>query len=294
MANPSNTVAGVNPARIAKLTLEAVQTELLNLNMFHTDLSADIANSGESVTTRFVSNPSVVDFDAERSAANSSMTARTVTLNNYVGVDLGFTDFEVAKSDIDLLEMYIRPSVVAIFENVIAAGLALVTNANFTTNTVITAANFTADNVAGLQESMTTAKVPTRDRTLLIKPTYAKTLKTDTAVQASYAYGNNQAIRTGVLPEVYGFGINEWNGTIPTNSENLAGIALHKSAILMAARQPSIPSNWYGQVQSITDPTSGLTLQYRDFYDGNVQRRQLCLMYGVQKGTTNLHRILSA
>lgn len=295
MAIPTNTVAGVNPARIAELTLEAVQTEIFNLGMFQTDLSADIQNAGESVTTRFVANPSVSDFSAERSAQNSSMTARTVTLSNYVGVDLGFSDSEVSKSDIELLEMYIRPSVTAIFENVVAAGLALVTNANFTTNTVITAANFTADNVAALQESLNTAKVSKDGRTLLIKPSYATTLKTDTAVQASYAYGNNQAIRTGVLPEVYGFGVNEWNGTIPTNSENLAGIAMQKTALVMAARQPALPRNWYGQVVPITDPKSGLTLQFRDFYDGQTQRTQLCLMYGFQKGiTTNLHRILSA
>lgn len=295
MANPSNTVAGVNSARIAKLTLEAVQAETINFGMFTTDLSADIKTAGESVTTRFVANPTVSDFSAERSAQASSMTARTVTLSNYVGVDLGFTDLEVSKSDIELLEMYVKPAVKAIFENVIATGLALITNANFTTNTVITAANFTAGNVASLQESMNTAKVSGDGRSLIIKPTYATTLKTDSAIQAAYAYGSAGAIRDGSVPRVYGFDVKEWNGTIPTNSENLAGIALQKTALVLATRQPAVPTDWYGKVESITDPASGLTLQFRSFYDGNVQRSQLCLVHGWQKGiTTNCHRILSA
>lgn len=294
MANPSNTIAGMNPARISKLTLEALQETILPLSMFTTDLSADIANSGESVTTRFVTNPTVSDFDSERSAQNSVTTSRTVTLNNYVGVDVGFTDMEVSKSDLAISEMFIKPAIHAIFENVIAGGLALVTNANFETNTVITAANFSAANVRALQASMNTAKVPQK-RSLIVPPSYATTLLTDSAVQAQYAYGQSTPIQDGRAPKIYGFDFVEWNGTIPTNSEDLAGIALNPQALVCATRQPAMPKNWAGVTQSVTDPASGLTLQWRDFYDNNVQRTQLCLIYGWQKGVTgNLHRVLSA
>jgi hypothetical protein len=293
MAQPTNTIAGMSPARISKLTLDALQTMHIPLNLFTTDLSADIKDSGESVTTRFVTNPTVSNFAAVRTAQNSVTTARTVTLNNYKGVDVGFTDLEVAKSDLAISEQFIQPAITAIFEDVIAGFWALVTVANYSANSLITAANFSAANVRGVQAAMNTAKVPMK-RSLVINPTYATTLLTDPAVQAQYAYGSTGPVQDGAIRRIYGFDTYEWNGTIPTNSQNLAGVALNPQASVLAMRQPALPRNWFGQVLSVSDPVSGLTLQWRDFYDNQVQRTQLCAIWGWQIGVTgNLHRIRS-
>lgn len=291
----TNTLGGVNATRIAQLTLDALQTVFLPLNAFTTDFSADIKDAGSAVTTRFVTNPSVSNFAATRSSQNATTTARTVTLSNYVGVDLGFSDTEMSFSDIKLSEMFIKPAVTAIFENVMAGVFALVTSSNYSQNTLITAANFNAANVAGLATSLNTAKVPTVNRSLIFSPTYADTLRKDTSITAAYAIGNAETLKSGRVPPIHGFNPYEFNGTIPANSESLAAIALAPQAIAIAARQPAIPRNWAGMVETITEPTSGLTLQFRDFYDGQEQRTQLCLIYGVQIGVTgNLWRIRSA
>lgn len=291
----TNTLGGVNATRISQLTLEALQTTVLPFSAFTTDFSADIAERGSAVTTRFVTNPSVSNFAATRSSQNSTTTARTVTLSSYVGVDLGFGDTEMSFSDVKLAEMYIKPAVVAIFENVMAAALALVTSANYSANTLITAANFNAANVAGLATSLNTSKVQSINRHIIASPTYVDTLRKDTTITAAYAIGSPEYLRTGKAPPIHGFTIHEFNGTIPDNSESLAAIALAPQAICLAARAPAMPRNWAGQVTNITDPASGLTLQYRDWYDGQEQRTQLCLIYGVQIGVTgNLRRIRSA
>lgn len=291
----TNSLNGVNSTRISDLTLEALQTTVLPFGAFSTNFSSDVATRGEAVTTRYVTNPSVQDFSsASRASTNSATTSRTITLNNYVGVDVGFSDTEMSFSDVQLMNMYIRPAIVALFENVMANTLALVTNANFTTNTVITAANFTAANIAGLSQSMNEDKVG-RDRHIILPPSYAVTAKKDTSIQAAYAYGSPEAIRTGRLPDVYGFQMHEWNGTIPTNSENLAAVATAPEGLLLAARAPALPRNWAGEVTNVTDPDSGLTIQIRDFYDDVEQRTQFCLIYGTQVGNpANVHRILSA
>lgn len=291
----TNSLNGVNSTRISQLTLEALQTTVLPFSAFSTNFSADVATRGSAVTTRYVTNPSVQDFSsASRASTNSATTARTITLSNYVGVDVGFSDTEMSFSDVQLMNMYIRPAIVALFENVMASALALVTNANFSANTVITAANFTAANIAGLAQSMNESKVG-RDRHIILPPSYAVTAKKDTSIQAAYAYGSPEAIRTGRLPDVYGFQMHEWNGTIPTNSENLAAVALAPEGILLAARAPALPRNWNGEVQNVTDPDSGLTIQIRDFYDDVEQRTQFCLIYGTQVGNpANVRRILSA
>lgn len=291
----TNTLNGVNATRISQLTLEALQTTVLPFSAFSTNFSSDIAAAGSAVTTRYVTNPTVQNFaDPARASTNSATTARTITLDKYVGVDIGFTDTEMSFTDVQLMEMYIRPAIVALFENVMANTLSLVTAANFSSNSVITAANFTAANVAGLAQTLNEAKVP-MDRHIILPPSYAVTAKKDTSIQAAYAYGSPEAIRTGRLPDVYGFQMHEWNGTIPTNSENLAAIALAPQALLLAARAPVTPRNWAGQVSNITDPESGLTIQFRDFYDDVEQRTQFCLIYGTQIGNpANLHRIKSA
>ena len=292
----TNSLSGVNLTRISQLTLDSLKTMPIPFSAFTTDFSADIADSGSAVTTRFVTNPTVQNFAAGKSSQNSTTTSRTISLSYYKGVDLGFADTEVAFSDVKLMEMFIRPSLVALFEQVMTDAIwPLVVNANFQQNAIIAAANFNAANVALLAQNLNTAKVPLANRSIIIPPSYAVTLKKDTALQASYAYGNNQVITSGQVPRVYGFDVYEYNGTIPNNSENLGAVALAPQAIALATRVPRVPRNWFGQVMNITEPNSGLTVQLRDYYDGVEQRTQFCLIYGAQYGVTgNLYRIPTA
>lgn len=291
----TNTLGGVNATRISQLTLDALQTTILPFRAFTTNFSADIASAGSAVTSRYVTNPSVSNFAASRSAQNATTTAVTVTLSNYVGIDLGFSDTEMSFSDVQLSEMFIKPAVTALFENVMAGVLALVTSANYSQNSLITAANFNSANIAGLCTSLNAAKVSSVGRSIICSPTYADTLRKDSTILPAYAIGDTSFLKGGMIPRLHNFDIYEFNGTIPTNSENLAAVALAPQAACIAARTPAMPRNWAGQVSNITDPESGLTLQFRDWYDGFEQRTQLCLIYGVAKGIAgNLYRVRSA
>lgn len=291
----TNTIAGVNATRISQLTLDALQTSVIAFKSITTNFSPDVAERGSAVTTRYITNPSVSNFAAARSAQNSTITAKTVTLNNYVGVDIGFSDTEMSFSDVQLSEMFIKPAVVALFENVWANLFALVTSANYSQNVLITAANFNSANVAGLATSLNSAKVPTSGRSIVCSPTYADTLRKDTSILPAYAIGDAGFLQNGSMPRLHGFDVQEFNGTIPANSESLAAVALAPQAMLLAARAPAMPRNWAGSVTNVTDPASGLTVQYRDWYDGQEQRTQLCLIYGTQTGVVgNLYRIRSA
>lgn len=291
----TNVLGGVNATRISQLTLDALQTTVLPFKAFTTSFGADVAERGSAVTTRYVTNPSVANFAATRASANSTTTAVTVTLGSYVGVDLGFSDTEMSFTDVQLQELFIRPAIVALFENVMASVFALVTSSNYTANTLTTAANFNASAIAGLATSMNTDKVPSVGRALIVPPTYADTLRKDSSILPAYAIGDTAFLKEGKIPRIHGFDIHEFNGTIPSNSENLAAVALTPQAVCIAARPPVTPRNWAGQVTNITDPVSGLTIQYRDFYDGQEQRTQFCLIYGTAKGNpSNLRRIRSA
>ena len=95
---------------------------------------------------------------------------------------------------------------------------------------------------------------------------------------------------------MHGFDVYEYTG-IPANGENLAGIALHPSALVLAARTPAAPDDGSVSVQDIIDPSTGIPLQLRAFYDNVAGKHYLTMgvLYGVTVGNgAALKRIKSA
>ena len=149
--------------------------------------------------------------------------------------------------------------------------------------------------MATLAGDLTTLNVPKDERALIIKPAYYAALAQDNAIQASYATTLNDSIRDHSVPRVHGFNVYEYSD-IPSNSEALEGFACGPEALLIAARQPAIPQNWAGAVESVTDPDSGLTIQLRSWYEGT-QGKQLITattIFGVLVGSNSMKRIVSA
>jgi len=287
----ANALNGVFMTRISQLTLDALLSTEMPVTSFWTDFSSDVSTYGNAVTTRYPNALVAQNFASAKTPIDSNTVSRTITLDKYIGVPIQFTDTEMSFSDVQLMDMFVKPAVNELFTNVMATAQALITVANFSSNNVIAAADFTAANVARLSRIQTAAKVPLGNRHIICSPNYAETLKTQTSVQAAYAYGPGNTIGTGVLPKVYGYEIHEFNGTIPTTN-NLAGYAFAPQAILIAARPPALPRNWYGEVRNITEPKTGLTIQFRDYYDGTTQRTEWCFIYGCQIGNPgNLTRI---
>ena len=288
----ANTLNGVFLTRIAQLSLDALLATKLPVMSFWTDFSQEVVPYGNAVTTRYPNALVTQNFASAKTAIGANTVAKTITLNQYAGVPISFTDTEVAFSDVKLMELFVQPAITELFENVMATAQALITVAAYSSNTVLAAANFTVANIASnIVQTLNTNKVPLAKRAMVIPPTYATTLKKDTALQASYAYGSNKLITTGVLPQVYGIDVWEWNGTIPTTN-NLAAYAFAPQSILVAARPPALPRNWYGEVVNVTDPVTGLTIQIRDYYNGTAQVTEWCLIYGCAVGNPgNLIRI---
>lgn len=293
----ANTLAGVNLDRIASLTLDTLVPTAIPLSAFTTDFSDDVKPHGESVTTRFATAPTTQDFASNRTAQNAVTTARKITLNNYRGVPLEFTDLERTYTDQDLIDLFIGPSISALVDYMIAEALGLVTNANFAAKLTSTAGDFDSDDVADLAEALDTAKVPAAPRTLLIKPTYKSSLVKDGAIHDTSSYGSSEPIRENRIPRLHGFNVISYNGTIPGNSENLVGIATHAQAIIIAARGVAHPPSgtWFGNIRDVIEPKSGLTIQIREYYDNTNLRYEFSVLFGVQLGVTgNLKRIVSA
>jgi|TARA_R110002110_G_scaffold32039_2_gene111900 hypothetical protein len=290
-------IQGVNLAQVAQQTLETLSAETPMLKAFTTDFSSDVANVGESVTTRIANAVTAVSAASGYAGATQTSVAKTITLDNHIHYTAKFTDLEIAKGGMSMLERtFVRPAVHAVVTKMVGDLLDKVVNANFSNVTAAIATNaISADDIADLAGDMTTLNVPRANRSLVVNPSYYATLAQDAGIQAAYAYGGSEAIRNNMIPKVHGFDVYEYSG-LDANSENLGGFVCGQEALLLATRQPSIPENWSGALESVQDPESGLTIQLRNFYDGltGAQYITATLIYGVAVGSNSLKRIKTA
>ena len=303
----ANTLGGINLAQIAQQTLETLSAEMPIVSAFTTDFSSDVADVGESVSTRVATAVSAGDATSGYSATDVTSTAKTITLNKHKHFTAAFTDLEIAKGGMDMLERtFVRPAVHAVVNQMMDDLLALALTATYSNEVTVVAGSFGADDVADLAGDLTTLNVPKADRALVIKPAYYANLAQDNAIQASYAYGGPGSIQDNAVPKVHGFNVYEYSD-IPENqyshnpgsgaaNHNLQGFACGPEALLIAGRQPALPENWAGAVESVQDPGTGVTLQLRNWYEGKdgAQYITATLIYGVASGTDSMKRIVSA
>lgn len=295
----SNTLAGYSLAQIAQMSLDTLLPKLPMLSMFSTDFSSDIATSGSSVATRVATALTSGSLETGYAAnvQNSTLTAKTITLGDLTGLVVGFKDSEVSKSSINLMDVFIRPGINAVANDMLDDLFALFTSANYSAGYVAgDAAAFDSDKVADIAEDLTDANVPADGRFLIVKPSYFTALTKDEAVKAAYSYGGSEVIRQRRINGLAGLNVVEYTD-IPTNSQNLVGVAGAKQGAIIAARQPAIPDSFPGEVEAVTDPDSGFTLQLRRWYsaDDGVHYMSMAAIWGVAVGNaSNIVRLVSA
>lgn len=290
----TNTIAGVNLAAIAEESLPHLATAFAPLNGIVTDFSSDIASRGESVTTRVPTKPTAVDLSSGYTSQNTTLTAKTVTLNTFYGFVYGFKDVERSKSSLDLNRIFIQPAIEALGVKVFGDLWNLVLAANFATASTITAANFDRDDLIDLGATLTdTKKAPKIGRTVWADPQhYAALVKT---LNSAEIPGITAEKREGMVPRVSGFDTYETD-LADDNSENLAAFAFHESSLLMAARSVDTPSEFLGQSETVVIPGLNLPVNFRQWYDADAGelKTSVGLLYGVAVGNDMGVRVVTA
>ena len=298
----SQNIQNVNLAVISQRTLETLLPLLLPIRAFAADFSAEIMNAGESVKTRRVVKGTATSYADGFTASDANTDPITITLGDPQGYGVGFSDAEISKSSIDLNRIFVKPAAAAVADKIQADLFALVASTTggsggtpvfSNTPLAVNAADFSADNVADLAQSLTALNVPKDGRVLVLTPSFYGALAKDPGVKYAYAYGSPTGIQDNKIPRIHGFDIHE-STLMPTG---LNGFASWSEALCIAARQPATPQNWYGEVQNVVDPQSNVALQFRFFYDGIAQKHYLNVqsLYGVAAGTTDaLIRIVPA
>jgi hypothetical protein len=301
----SNTIAGINLQVVAQDSLTTLLAEFPLIQKFTTNFSGDIANRGESVTTRIASPVEAGDVGTSGYVKTDvTSTAKTINLDKHKAFVMGFGDGEVAKGGYEVLRRtFLRPAAHSVAKAVLNDIFNLCSASNFGTVGTSgvgyngTSAGFDADAVASLSQYLTDKDNPQAGRLLIVKPSLYTALAKDNAIQAQYASGTNAPLTENLLPRIHGFEVNQYTALPTAGVTNQKGIFCTPEAILIASRLPATPSNWYGNVATATDEASGLSLQIREWYDGDKgeQKIAMTILYGVAVGNADaLGRIIAS
>lgn len=151
--------------------------------------------------------------------------------------------------------------------------LSVVTLSNYSTAAVSQpTASWDSDKVADLKGVCDIANWPAIGRSLIVNSPVDVALLKDTSFKHALNYGDPGAIKDGQIPRIFGFDYYPW-ANLPSNSENLIGMAVFKSAILVALASVP-PTNEVRQnltqYQMVVDPVTGIQLTYKSWGDAQM------------------------
>jgi hypothetical protein len=157
-------------------------------------------------------------------------------------------------------------------------------------------ANYDSNAVIDWRTAVNKIPWPQVGRGLLTNPDLDGALLKDNAFKAAYSIGTDQVIRTGDLPNIFGFNYGTSNA-VPANGEHLIGLLTYASAVLCAfspiTPAPSI-QKLLVDYQIATDPETQISLEYRHWGDPDhdVDKRVIECNYGYDKGELAAARLI--
>ena len=84
-------------------------------------------------------------------------------------------------------------------------------------------------------------------------------------INQAYAFGGNSPVQQGIMSQVFGFSPYKVTFTLPNND---TGIAVNPNGVLIANgyHSPTDAGTQYMAADQVTDPHTGLTLGFRQYY----------------------------
>lgn len=315
----ANALGTLATATIVQEALALVFTKrpvLNSISMGFTDRNGSpIAAFGQPVITRTLGIPAVNDFPSNPSDRADNDVS--VTLNQFKEVNYSYTPQQYSGTNRDLVREAAEPMAVAMANHMVDAVASLWTPANYPARTgadavangvastkTVLAGGWDYDHLLDVRKTMNKAGVPAAEERFYLgnSDVYASMLSDLRIVGYLNNQANGEAIRKGELPEVAGFGLDEYP-SLPANGTNLVGVAGTIDACVYAHRVPKDPREvipglpYPGNLGIITEPKTGLSvmvLEYISQSDLSVNTK-LVWMYGIAVGNpNNLQLVTSA
>ena len=281
------------PAVLAESVIQAIRGRLPALSGFSSVFNALEGSAGKSVQVPLVGAGTASEFGSGGylTGDDATLTAATVTLKHFK-YSARFSPLDVKSYGAQYLVNAFTPTAaVAIAEACLGEVGALITAANYATNTV-TGANLSYAEVVAQKAKLDSAKAGD-PRSFVLSAGYANDLLTDTSIIGVRGL-ESPVIATGKIGQLVGSNIYQWT-SLPGNGENLLGFAAGADSIAVASGLPYSEIPGFDMAVA-TDDQSGLSIQIlmgqeqSGFYNVTAT-----LLFGAAKGrATSLVRLLSA
>lgn len=282
--------------------IRALKKRLSPVLAFSTVMRSQVLTETNKVQVPFYALETLTskDFDGSYSfvGADGTVAAREVEVNKRKYQPLEFTSKELRRNSAVDLNMVMMLKIEKLAEDVLNDIASVITNANFGAAIFTGAASgFDRTDVSGIRTDLSQVNWPHAGRSLVLESDYEGALVNDIITVATD--GGDNVRREGSVGRLLGFDIFE-HPNMPGNGENLVGYTALPYAIL-AAFSPIEPAEEVkdnlSDYRIITDPDTGLSLEYRSWGDPNsdTARRVIEVNYGYAKGdAAQLKRLVSA
>lgn len=233
------------------------------------------------------------DFNGTYLFDGTNTELRDVTVDRRKYQSLAMTSAELARYPALNAEQLGRLKGRKLAEDVIADIFSVVTEANYGDPIFTGAAStFDLDDVADVRTALNAANWPKIGRTLILDTDYdGRLVKDDPLLFANQSGDGGAQMRSGRVRSIMGFENYFDTNMIPENGEDLIGMAVFMSAILVAFSPiepaPDVRKNM-SDYRAVTEE-DGLTIEYRSWGDpdSDTAKKVIECNYGFEKGDEN-------
>lgn len=285
----ANTLGTVNGTIIVQEALKTALEEFPILRLIARDYSPNAARWNQTINFSLVSAASTGTYSTSTgyTTQNRTQTDKQVTINNHIYTNVTINDQERSQSEAELVARFSPVVAHALFKKVVTDLFALVHSGNFTNATEeSTAADIDRDTLVAAQVALDTRNTPTMGRYAVLSPTAFGELMKDSSIVSRDFRSESPSVSGRIAQQVQGFDVQSYSAL--SNSENTHGFAGWRDALLLATRVPESPQvgTLPGIIQTVTEPTTGLSAQLRQYYDMTLGQEFLTMtiMYGVAVG----------
>jgi hypothetical protein len=253
----ANSIAAA-PAVLAQGVIKALANKLPVLTGFSTVFTSSIQGAGKTIAVPLLGTSTATEFGASGylTSDDATVTSSSVTLKHFK-VSSRFSPLDIREYGVGFFaNNFVETAAIALSQVCMDEINDLITNANYSSNTV-TGADLDYADVVAAQKTLDDAKAPDK-RALVLNNTYLSDLRSDATIIAAFQLGAN-VISTGSLGTIAGAQVYQFSN-LAANSENLAGFLCGADAIAVATALPfnEIPG---ADVSQATDPATGLSVQ---------------------------------
>jgi hypothetical protein len=261
-----------NDGIFAQEALQAFVAGLTPLNAFAKDFSSAAAQRGNAIYVPRVDAVTATTFNQSYTGSGGTINTITVNLDQHRITTVDLTDVQQLNSSAAVITNMARQQGKTLAKQVTQDIWRLLTIPNFGAAVVTTAAaNWTKTQVRAMRKALMESDVDMSMASLIADVDVYDALLGDSNITQAFQYGGSEAIREGRIPRLFGMNLYETN-ILPSLTTTIGAFIVHPDSIAIAMRQFSsvVPSSAYEAFETVTDPESGITMQYRRLYDPNV------------------------